>query len=59
VQRRSGKTESPGSAAPWYTSESFSPDEMHQARLVMILFGLIFLGACVAYVVMAAGQILG
>jgi hypothetical protein len=30
---------------------------MRQARLVLILFGLTFLGACVAYVVATAGQI--
>lgn len=59
AQRRSGNTTSPGSATTRYASENFSPGEMRRARIVMILSGLAFVGACVAYVVAASGQIFG
>jgi hypothetical protein len=59
AQRRNGETEALGSAATRYASENFSPDEVHRAQLAMILSGLAFLGAGVAYVVVAAGQVFG
>ena len=59
MKQRNAETQSPDSPVTRYVSERSSPGEMHHARLVMILFGLAFLGACVAYVVAAAGQVLG
>ena len=59
AQRRNGEMKASGSAATRYATEKFNSDERRSARLAMILLGLTFLGACVAYVVVAAGQIFG
>jgi hypothetical protein len=59
AQRRNGETQALGSATSRYASENFTSDEMHQARLVLILSGLTFLGAGIVYVVVAGGQIFG
>jgi hypothetical protein len=59
AQRRNAETPALESETTRYASENFSADEMRQARLIMIVSGLAFLGGCVAYVVAAGGQIFG
>jgi hypothetical protein len=39
--------------------ERFSAEEMHGARIALVLSGLAFLGGCAAYVVAAGGQFFG
>lgn len=56
---RNDKRQSSGADSLQYERQTVSAAERRQARLVMIVFGLTFLAACVTYVVMAAGDILG
>jgi hypothetical protein len=57
--RRNGERQSPGADSLQYERQTASAAERRQARFVMIVFGLTFLAACVTFVVMAAGDILG
>jgi hypothetical protein len=42
-----------------YASESISVGERRHAQVAMVLLGLAFVAICVAYVVLAVGDILG
>ena len=59
AQRRDGQRQSPDPAPIRHANESISEDERRHARLAMMVLGLAFVGTCVTYVVLAAGEILG
>jgi hypothetical protein len=59
AQRRDRQRRSPDPAPVRYANERISEDESRHARMAMMVLGLVFVGTCVTYVVLAAGAILG
>jgi len=58
-QRRQAEAGPPSWQELQYARERVSDEEARRARFMMVVAGLVFLGACVAYGLLAAGEILG
>lgn len=59
AQRRSEQLGLQDTQTVSLTREQVSADEQRRARFLVFAFSLVFLGVCVTYVVLAAGDIFG
>lgn len=59
AKRRQGAAEPPVREEVRYIRENTNAVDARRARFMMVAAGLVFIGACVGYVLLAAGEILG